>query len=188
MRRRHVQGDGARCDDGDPCTNDGCSAGACIHPAVVCDDGDPCTTDACAPQGCTSAPLSCDDDVACTVDVCTGGTCAHATGFTDVEATIDALLALLQAPPCNADGIAAAARRKLAKKVAQARKKLAAADEATKARLVTKLLGRADRLVDVAKTLVGKAQSHDLITAECAAVVVGFLDDLAMCVDELPHG
>ena len=56
------------CDDGDPCTDDGCDpdSGACVHlprPGCChtdadCDDGDPCTVGSCAPGiGCQQKPL-----------------------------------------------------------------------------------------------------------------------------------
>jgi len=69
------------CDDGDQCTSgDRCAAGACVGgAAVVVDDGNPCTDDACsALTGVTHSPntASCDDDNACsTDDVCGAGVC-----------------------------------------------------------------------------------------------------------------
>ncbi len=73
---------GPACNDGSLCTvTDACSAGACVGTgALACDDGDPCTTDGCsAGTGCTTAPASgaaCDDKDACTVnDTCASGAC-----------------------------------------------------------------------------------------------------------------
>lgn len=41
-------GDPSSCDDGNPCTINGCSAnGDCVGIPVECDDGDPCTDDSC---------------------------------------------------------------------------------------------------------------------------------------------
>ncbi len=64
------------CDDGDPCTTDGCSAlvGCVYSPAngAECDDGDVCTLNdqcfgtVCAPSGL----LNCDDGNECTLDSC----------------------------------------------------------------------------------------------------------------------
>ncbi len=82
------EADGA-CDDGDPCTIDGCvpATGECLHlPAAAgtaCDDQDACTNgDACDGAGaCQGMPsVDCDDDNPCTDDTCdpADGTCFHA--------------------------------------------------------------------------------------------------------------
>jgi hypothetical protein len=57
--------DGAECGDDDPCTDDRCEAGSCVHDAVAgclpcagdeeCDDDDPCTVDSCASGRCLFA-------------------------------------------------------------------------------------------------------------------------------------
>ena len=72
------------CDDQNPCTDDGCEAGAgCVHQAnsASCDDGDVCTQgDACAGGACVAGAkqLSCDDGNLCTTDTCQPATgCAH---------------------------------------------------------------------------------------------------------------
>ncbi|MBM4370081.1 MAG: hypothetical protein FJ098_00405 [Deltaproteobacteria bacterium] len=73
---------GDLCDDGDACTaGDLCFQGTCGGPVPVdCDDGNPCTDDGCDPHvGCTNEPNGdpCDDGDACTVkDVCDNGLCA----------------------------------------------------------------------------------------------------------------
>ncbi|MFH1532887.1 MAG: hypothetical protein ABIK09_19355 [Pseudomonadota bacterium] len=73
--------DGAPCDDGDPCAlADTCSEGACVAGVTAnCNDGNPCTDDGCLPGvGCTHTAntLPCDDGNACTVgDACQGGLC-----------------------------------------------------------------------------------------------------------------
>jgi len=87
-----VAGPPPSCDDGDPCTLDGCdpATGKCRHRAIEgcvrceagdsCDDGNPCTDDRCDPgQGtCTHAVSPCDDGKACTRDWCEPGTgCRH---------------------------------------------------------------------------------------------------------------
>jgi hypothetical protein len=70
------------CDDGKACTGpDGCTGGVCVGALVNCDDGDPCTTDGCSESsgagavGCTHAPadLGCDDGNPCTTDTCKPG-------------------------------------------------------------------------------------------------------------------
>ncbi|MBM4346371.1 MAG: hypothetical protein FJ100_23595, partial [Deltaproteobacteria bacterium] len=78
--------DGKGCDaDGDACTKgDACAGGACVKGAVVvCDDGNPCTADGCDGKTGKCAAVAvgggvpCDDGTACTLaDACTQGTCA----------------------------------------------------------------------------------------------------------------
>ncbi len=74
------------CDDANPCTLDGCDAGAgggkvCAHGLITgpCDDGNPCTTDdVCSGVTCVGAAMACDDQNACTDDSCDAtGTCQH---------------------------------------------------------------------------------------------------------------
>ena len=74
----------AECDDGHPCTEDLCTAGACQHITnddICPDDGDVCNgPERCDEyEGCVSGPaLECDDGNACTVDSCdSGGGCVH---------------------------------------------------------------------------------------------------------------
>ncbi|MBM4370453.1 MAG: hypothetical protein FJ098_02315 [Deltaproteobacteria bacterium] len=69
------------CSDGDACTlNDQCQGGGCTGgPSLPCDDGNPCTDDGCdALTGCEFLPGNgpCDDGNLCTVvDQCSGGAC-----------------------------------------------------------------------------------------------------------------
>jgi len=102
-----VLGEGAACDDGDPCTTDStCQAGDCAGGRPACDDGDACTIDTCdagtcghqtIPEGgacddgcwtdsrCTMGacapgptPVDCDDGDPCTIDTCLlGEGCRH---------------------------------------------------------------------------------------------------------------
>jgi hypothetical protein len=78
---QHPSLDGAPCDDGLTCTQgELCQAGACKAPAAQsCDDGNPCTIDGCAQgAGCTHTPsgAGCSDGTACTVgDSCATGSC-----------------------------------------------------------------------------------------------------------------
>ncbi len=71
----------AQCaEDGDPCTVDVCSNGACEHPPgndnTVCDDGSACTeTDVCSQGICGGTPVVCEDN-----DGCTDNQCAPAIG------------------------------------------------------------------------------------------------------------
>jgi cysteine-rich repeat protein len=76
--------DGTPCNgDDSACTSDTCSSGNCqVGAATACDDGNPCTSDGCDPKSglCKSAAapdgLPCNDGTACSVgDVCVLGTC-----------------------------------------------------------------------------------------------------------------
>ena len=79
------------CDDGDLCTDfDACGEGKCAgtgKEAADCDDGNPCTTDGCdAKTGCTHSQNSaaCDDGSPCTVgDSCEAGKCVGGTNTCD---------------------------------------------------------------------------------------------------------
>ena len=75
--------DGEPCDNGNACEYaKQCKGGACVGVPVVCDDGNPCTDDGCAPEkGCVFAPNSapCDDGDPCTLgDRCEDGACTGA--------------------------------------------------------------------------------------------------------------
>jgi hypothetical protein len=71
----------APCDDGDVCTTgDHCHLGACIASgSLTCNDGNGCTDDGCSPDtGCTFLPNQdpCDDGEVCTIlDQCQDGQC-----------------------------------------------------------------------------------------------------------------
>ena len=83
------------CDDGNPCSVDQCTAGACVHvPApgacasgAQCNDKNPCTVDLCDVDscqcsntpipGCCTVAAQCDDDNGCTLDACIAGECRH---------------------------------------------------------------------------------------------------------------
>ena len=77
------------CNDGDPCTVDSCSDGACSHAAsqaVECAGCPPMQKKACSGglvvwmDGCNnvgSVVASCNDGDACTIDLCAGGECSH---------------------------------------------------------------------------------------------------------------
>ena len=62
------------CDDGVPCTGDGCEEGLCVFTSLdgaPCDDGEPCTVqDTCLDAGCAGQAKSCDDQDPCTLDSC----------------------------------------------------------------------------------------------------------------------
>ena len=69
------------CDDGNPCTDDFCTAeGQCVHNpnADPCDDANACTTaDTCTNAACMGTSDDCDDGLSCTEDTCdpTTGAC-----------------------------------------------------------------------------------------------------------------
>ncbi len=73
------------CDDGNVCTeNDGCKNGNCAAGKFkLCEDGNPCTTDGCDPgTGCTTTgnTLPCSDGNTCTEDdVCKASKCSPGT-------------------------------------------------------------------------------------------------------------
>jgi hypothetical protein len=72
-----------QCDDGNVCTSDACSAGACVFApnTAPCDDGNACTAgDTCAGGACGSGgPADCDDHRTCTSDACVAPSgCTHA--------------------------------------------------------------------------------------------------------------
>ncbi|MEM1025710.1 MAG: FG-GAP-like repeat-containing protein [Myxococcota bacterium] len=76
-------GDGAACDDGDPCTmDDACAGGRCVGAVLECpDDLDGCRVGTCVDGACTLATAPdetpCDDGDLCTrTDVCMAGVCA----------------------------------------------------------------------------------------------------------------
>lgn len=62
------------CGDGNPCTNDVCTAGACSNPpnSAPCSDGNACTIgDTCSASACQpGAPATCNDSNVCTTDSC----------------------------------------------------------------------------------------------------------------------
>jgi hypothetical protein len=71
--------DGDSCTIGDSCTNGTCSSGGALN----CDDGNPCTSDGCDAGGCVFLPLAiaCDDGNACTLSSsCKDGSCQGTTG------------------------------------------------------------------------------------------------------------
>ncbi|HET9480727.1 MAG TPA: hypothetical protein VFP98_03140, partial [Candidatus Polarisedimenticolia bacterium] len=94
------------CDDGNPCTLDSCSNGACLAEelfGVACDDGNLCTVDercgrdAAGTPVCLGNPLDCNDNDICTADICDPafGTCltppdpiSSATGLLFVSDTM----------------------------------------------------------------------------------------------------
>ncbi|MCB9787963.1 MAG: putative metal-binding motif-containing protein [Deltaproteobacteria bacterium] len=79
------------CNDGNPCTQDGCNVdGSCFHApdaAASCDDGSKCSqTDVCVDGVCKGTDLlACDDGNPCTVD-----TCEPQAGCKHVQVTGDA--------------------------------------------------------------------------------------------------
>ena len=69
----------AGCDDGNPCTEDGCVEGTCVNAVLVgvaCYDEDLCTeNERCEDGTCVGDSVACDDG-----DVCTDDSCAPASG------------------------------------------------------------------------------------------------------------
>ncbi len=80
--------DGAECDDALACSDGVCAGGSCTSSALDCDDGDPCTADGCEePSGCFHDPI-----VACASDagVLDAGAVADAGGAADAGGGTDA--------------------------------------------------------------------------------------------------
>jgi hypothetical protein len=94
------------CDDGNPCTTDGCLLGVCSHTsnaASCADDADPCTDDVCMVGVCRHVDnktcackldTQCDDTNPCTDDECAANQCTHtnnkaACATDNVSCTVD---------------------------------------------------------------------------------------------------
>jgi hypothetical protein len=99
-----------------------------------------------------------------------------------VETRIAALIELVKTGPCAEEPLVRVVSKKLQKKLAKARARVAKADDATKAAAVARLLGKADHLLDVASAFLPIAVGRGLLSAECAATLQGFLDELRVCV------
>lgn len=137
---------------------------------------------------CTLDP-DCDDGADCTVDACAGGLCTYAptTDFAVVEGKMTALLALLGEPACGEEPLARKLRRPLAKRLKKARRAVARADDATKETVVDELLDRADGLLEKARERLAAAADAGVVSAECAATLAAFLDEIDRCVAGLPR-
>ena len=101
----HVGLEGGECLDGNACTvADHCEAGVCVGQLVDCDDGDPCTDDLCSATGGCDHPLNadpCDDGNPCTVaDECVEGACVGVAVGCDCLADADCA-ALEDGDLCN---------------------------------------------------------------------------------------
>jgi len=170
----------------DACLVGECQNGACRATPKPCDDGDGCTSDACVAGACAFTPVVCDDGVSCTQDACATGACQSTVDFALIEGAIDQLLGLVSTAPC-ADDIPGKLRRKLAKKLKKAQKKLAGADAAEKAKVIDNLIGRADSLLGIAQALLAGAQASGLVSAPCATALSELLTDVSGCVAALPR-
>ena len=93
------------CNDGDLCTkSDTCQGAACVG-KVKCDDGDVCTDDACDPATgvCSAPPTHCDDGDPCTLDACTAGVgCTYSTAPDCVDSDGDGSPDVLDCAPIYA--------------------------------------------------------------------------------------
>jgi MYXO-CTERM domain-containing protein len=83
----------ADCNDGNPCTDDACSAPNCVFTpnSVPCDDGSACTSsDVCAGGACSGVAVECDDGDDCTLDVCDAVLgCVHGSACDDANDCTD---------------------------------------------------------------------------------------------------
>lgn len=176
------------CGDGDGCTTDSCVDGVCTHGPLDCIDPDACTTDGCANGACTHTPVDCNDGKECTVDTCLDG-CQHrpAASFAVVQARATQLLDLLKRRDCLEETLRAKLARKLKAKIAKARSRLARADAATRAALISKLISKGDQLIGAAKTALATAAQRDQVSATCKEALDVVLADLQQCVAGLPR-
>ncbi len=88
----------ADCADDDPCTDDACSNGVCLHEPKDCGDDDPCTEDVCtaATGECANTPVECPDGQGCNALGTCAATCADASTCDDGDAcTTDSCMAEL---------------------------------------------------------------------------------------------
>ena len=107
--------DGTACDDGNPCTTDGCQAGVCTGTPTVCTASDQChLAGTCDPVTglCSNPPApdgtTCNDANACTTgDSCTAGVCGGtatvctASDQCHLAGTCDPLTGLCSDPPAG---------------------------------------------------------------------------------------
>jgi hypothetical protein len=183
-------------DDGNPCTSDACdpATGTCPFASepngTACADVDLCNGDeTCQAGACVAgAPPDCDDGNACTTDSCLGECKNYAeTSYDVVDAEIDAFLALISGPACSGEPLVKKLRKKIKKKVVQARARLRKADAKTKSEAIVALHGKAGTLLDTARQLLAGAVTAGLLSQECAAEIGGFLDHLGTCIVGLPR-
>jgi hypothetical protein len=172
------------CGDQDACTIDGCVGGSCAHQVLDCGDGDGCTDDQCVDTKCGHTPAVCNDANPCTLDACTAGACTStpAAPFDLVEARIADLISLVKTGPCGEEPLVKAVGNKLLKKLNKAKARVTKADDKSGAAAVTKLLGKADTLLDKGEALLTAAVGRNLLSAACGATLQGFLDELRVCV------
>jgi hypothetical protein len=97
------------CDDGNPCTQDGCDVKlGCVHAASAgaCEDGNACTLgDTCKGAACLPGGVKpCEDGNACTVDSCdpSSGSCVHDQGSATGKACGSGLGACISGASCQA--------------------------------------------------------------------------------------
>jgi hypothetical protein len=172
------------CDDGDACTIDDCVDGACSSSPLLCDDEDACTIDACVAGSCQNATLDCDDAADCTTDSCVAGVCQNlpTVSYASAETKALELLALLKGTVCDDDPVSKAFVRGLKKKIKKLGKRAGQLDDAAKENLIARLLGKASHLLDAADALVQKAVLDGKVSAPCAAVLQGFVDEVRQCI------
>lgn len=97
------------CDDGNPCTDDVCGAGAACEATpntASCDDGNPCTyDDACMAAACVGQAVTCDDDAGvCGANRSCNGTSTCTETFPDGGTGCDDGEACTHSDACNGSG------------------------------------------------------------------------------------
>jgi subtilisin family serine protease len=165
------------CDDGNPCTTDGCVRGRCAHVPVPCDDGNACNgTETCNTangQCLPGQPLDCVDGDPCTSDTCDpakGCVFVDIPGIDFVSCALENHLApLIPSPDRNLSPRAARAARVLLAKLGLAEHKVSLARSA-KPRQARKRLAAAKRLVSGMGTLAHR-RTRDLGSAVADPIV-----------------
>lgn len=181
--------DGTPCSDGDVCNGEErCTDGACLPGLpLICDDGNPCTDDGCEDSACVfvNNASACDDGDTCTTaDICTGGRCVGGvTGFTGFTCALDRLTA---PDVCSAE-LPKRLRRVLQKQLTRANRAITKAEAAldrNATRRVRKHLRKARKSLRTLRRKINKTahakQAKQRITAACAIQLKGLL--------ELPFG
>ncbi len=165
------------CDDGNPCTSDGCDpTTGCTHVPVadgtvcgdqnVCDGAETCRAGTCRRE----AALDCDDTDPCTLDTCVPMSgCRHAPlRYADAGSAIEASLFV---PACTTDAVPPAIIRQLKR----AQELLGSAGTAKPAR-AARLLHRAVERLSQALHTARRAAKHRL-SAACSQALTVIVED-----------
>jgi hypothetical protein len=141
------------CDDGNPCTDDHCEAGACVSTPI---------------PGCCESIAACDDGEACTIDTCgSSHQCQHAR--LAVTTAANAIRDSLAVEACAADRVP----RTVVQLVRQARTLVARGT--TRPGNVRRLAKAAERKLARALTRIERARTHGRLSDPCATELTAAL-------------